>query len=139
MELQGKDVDLWISTVLTPGSEVWKKMICLETLTVNWSRSTNKRQSRCGTKVGLGALEVTVSGTSVADDAPSGTEISLKDAEGFMNGGVAVAVKVAHATTSKYFLTATGYMTTHDENFPSDDVVDFSFQFDLTGAIDLTP
>jgi hypothetical protein len=97
-----------------------------------------KRQSRCGTKVGLGALEVTVSGTSVADDAPSGTEISLKDAEGFMNGGVAVAVKVAHATTAKYFLTATGYMTTHDENFPSDDVVDFSFQFDLTGAIDLT-
>ena len=139
MEIQGKDIDLYISTVLTPGSEVWKKLICLETLDVNWSRAVNKRQTRCGTKVGLGVLDVQITGTGVADDAPAAGEVSIKEMEGFINGSTQVAVKANHATTSKYFVGGLGYLTAHSETAPSDNTLDFNFTLDLVGTIDLVP
>lgn len=138
-EIQGKDIVLSISTVTTPGSEVWKELICLETLDVNWTKALTKRQTRCGTKIGLGVLEIVVSGTSIADDAPGGSQISHKDMEGFMNNGTLLAFKVAHATTSKYYVAGTGYVSSLSETAPSDNTLDFTFQLDMTGTVDLTP
>ena len=140
MEIQGKDIILSVSTVLTPGSEVWKELICLETLTVVWSTDVNKRKTRCGTKIGVGNVEVTMNGTTVADDAPSVTQISHKEIEGFMAAGTPVRVKAAHATTpAKYFVAGDAYFTSNTENMPSDDLFAFDFQLDITGTLDLVP
>jgi predicted secreted protein len=138
MEIQGKDILFYVSTdLVTPA---WKTMICVETLTVDWNTPINKRPTRCGTKVGIGVVEITMTGSSVADDAPSGTEISHKEMEGFLANGTPVLVKAAHATTpAKYFVSGTGYFSSLGENMPTDDMLDFTWQFDMTGTVDLVP
>lgn len=138
MEIQGKDIIFSISTdLVTP---VWKELICLETLSVVWSTDVNKRATRCGIKIGIRPTEVTMNGTVVADDAPSGSQVSHKDIEGWMNAGTKVLVKAAHTTTpAKYFVSGAGYFTSNTENAPSDDLLAFDWQFDLTDTIDLVP
>lgn len=138
MEIQGKDVIFLISTdLVTPA---WKEMICLEALSVAWATAVNKRKTRCGTKIGISPTEITVTGTTVADDAPSGSQVSHKEIEGWMNLGTQVLVKAAHATTpAKYFMSIAGYFTSNNEDFPTDDLFSFNWQFDGTGTVDLVP
>lgn len=118
----------------------YKTLICLEDLNVNRTSPTNKRATRCGVKVGIQPNEVTISGTFVWDDSPSGSQVSGLDMQGWANGNTLVQVKAAHETTpAEYFIEADGYLTEMSDAAPSDDVLTSTFTFELTGTIDYAP
>lgn len=123
-----------------PAGGTKKTIICLEDASVAQSSSTNKRQTRCGIKVGVSPNEATITGTFVWDDAPTVAQVSGIDMQDWKNNNTSLDIEVAHSTTpATYFVAGTGYLTELTDDLPSDDVVSSSFTFEVVGSIDLTP
>jgi predicted secreted protein len=134
-ELQGKDVTLQISE---DGGTTWKTLICLDTLTVDLTMDLNERPTRCGIKVGVSPTKGTMTGTSVSDDAPGGTEVSHQKLLDLITAGTKFDVKAVHTTPAKFYAAAKAYLTSLSAQAPSDDLLDFNWTMNMTGVIDVT-
>lgn len=137
--IQGKDVVVQVST---DGGATFKTMICEISNSVSLTRNTNSVATKCdsGTNsIALGSYSWEISGEAVADDAPSGTQVTYPDILTlFVNGTAFYAqVKDPSSSASEYFHKGQVYCTALELSNQVDGVSQFTFTFTGNGAIDI--
>lgn len=135
-EVQGNTINFYVRDFGT--SQVWRKMTCEETLTFDITNNVNKSTTKCGVFKGLEVSDFKVSGTAVANFAPTPTEYS-HDLLTFDQANIQkkeFRIQDPATLGSVILLAGGGYFTACQISFPANDVVKFTFTFEGVGTLE---
>jgi hypothetical protein len=143
MKIQGVNVVVGVSTDGT----TFLSMICEINNSVGLTRSTNSVRTKCdgGTSARtLGAYEWEISGTAVADNAPTGSQLSYKSLLTHFIAGTLLYVRVqspgsGSSAGSDYYHKGQAYLTALNLTNEVDGVSQFDFTFSGTDSITIAP
>lgn len=122
-------------------------MICEISHRIPLSRSTNSVRTKCDggtTAKSLGAYDWSISGSAVADNAPSGSQISYKSLLAHFIAGTYLYLKVVSpgsgsSAGSDYSHKGRGYLVNLELTNEVDGVSQFDFTFAGDGALNVAP
>lgn len=142
-KIQGVNVVVQVST----NDVTYYNMICEINNQVGLTRSTNSVRTKCdgGTSARtLGAYEWQVSGTAVADNAPTGSQISYKSLLSHFIAGTLLYIKVGSPMSgssagSDYNHKGQAYLTSLNLTNEVDGVSQFDFTFSGTDTLSVAP
>jgi hypothetical protein len=138
-EIQGSGVALSYTSDLT-GATGWKEVVCMEDTEYQSTSEVNKRRTKCGTIVGVSNPEGQITGSGVAESAPTTGLASHKELHTLHINKTKVLWKFEDETTpANLYISAEGYLTQFNMSAPEGEAVSFTFTIDLTGVVDDTP
>jgi len=121
----------------------WKTLICVSDWSLDGSNAVSKEETFCGQITGVGTPGMSGSANAACDTAPSGTQVSYKDALSWFAGSTLLQFRVqdpASGTPGTNFYTKFDcYITSLQQTFAAGEVIKFSIGWESTGALDITP
>jgi len=120
----------------------WKTLVCETSITGNMTVNVNSVSTKCGVIKSVGEAGVTVSGSGVANTAPTATQGSLKDILDLCKNNTLMDGRLVNLSAGSVALGAAvlirgdGYFTAVSPNADADQSLTFDWTFEMTGTID---
>lgn len=135
-KIEGKLVDFSISTVLTEGSEVWKRLICGTDANLDGTAETTSKSTKCGTRKSRGPANWVLSGGFEADSAPTSDQYSADELINLFQDGTPVRWKMEHLTDENIVhRSGLGTFSAYGETYGVDDNMAGTYTVEVDGNI----
>lgn len=132
-EIPGQNVNIYID--LTGVGTTFDQVVCLTEGSLSINTPINRTQTNCGSKVAAGVPEVSISGTFVAETAPTGSQTSLQEILGEAIAPGLIKVRAEYDTdNTKFFIQGDAYVTGFEVNWVTDGNLEFSATFEINGT-----
>lgn len=145
-ELQGSHVGVYIRNY--GSTDVFKRIVCEETVTLDLSNDVQTTKTKCGTFKGLDVVDWKINGTGVANFNPSGSEISANDLQTLQIARTKQEVFVQNESFTEGATTydvgeickfgGAAYLTAQSITFPSNDISKFTYNLEGVGTPNTT-
>jgi len=134
--IQGADIAFYVRDYGTSG--VWKRLVCEDTLTFDFSSEVTTTKTKCGTFKGLQVPEFKVSGTGATNSQPTTSEYSSDQMTTDMNAITKKEFRIQDVATlgSVILLAGAGYFSSQQITFNNGEVVKFTYNFEGTGTLE---
>lgn len=138
-KIEGELIGLLISTVLVnPQAADWKEVVCSEDLSVEGTRNTSSRVTRCGTLKSKGIPSYSFPIAGVANATPEAGQVSADDLMSYFQNGTDLLIKLVHKDDATiYYRQGQGFLSGYTEEVPVEDVVGFSGTVEIDGNLTL--
>lgn len=132
-EIPGQNVNIYID--LTGVGTTFDQVVCLTEGSLSINTPINRTQTNCGSKVAAGVPEVSISGTFVAETAPTSSQSSLQEILGEAIAPGLIKVRAEYDTdNTKFFIQGDAYVTGFEVNWVTDGNLEFSATFEINGT-----
>jgi predicted secreted protein len=131
--IQGKDVNVEIST---DAGTTWKTLICETRNGLQQTRDTTSTSTKCDdgvTYIGLGAKSFNMSFDAVVDTAPTVSQVTYDDMNGWFSAGTALLARIE--STGNFTHEGTVYVTDLSLENANGEVSQFSGTLTGSGAL----
>ena len=134
--IAGVDIGFYVRDYGTTG--VWKRLVCEETLDVDFTSDVNTTKTKCGVFKGFLIPDCKISGSGVANSQPVSTEISHDEITTNMLGVTKKEFRIQDVATSGsvILIAGQGNFSQQKITFNNGDTVKFTYTFEATGDIE---
>lgn len=142
LEIQGANVGFYVRDF--GSTDVFKRMVCEETLIFDASNDVTTTKTKCGTFKGVQVADFKANGSGTNNFTPGAAEYSYDD---LLNDQIAIQKKefvIQNEAFSTYTvgelvrLAGGGYFVTSQETFNNGEVVKYTWNFEVSGTITTT-
>lgn len=137
-EIQGADIAFYVRDYSASPTGTWKRLVCEDTLVFDLTSDVNTTKTKCGTFKGLLVPDFKVSGTGVANSAPTASEYSHDEMTDDINTIQKKSFRIQDVATlgSVILLSGDGYFSSQQITFNNGEVVKFTYNFEGTGTLE---
>lgn len=134
--IDGELIGLFISA---DSGTTWKEIVCAEDQSLEGTRNTTSRVTKCGTLKSKGPASWSMPFAGVAKTDPESDEVSAQDMIEYFQEGTELDFKFAHKTDeSILYRQGTGFLSGYTEEYPAEDFVGFNGTVEISGDLVLT-
>lgn len=137
--IQSQNVPIWLSA----DGVAYKQLVCIENYSIPLATQNTKTATFCGTALGLGITEFTVTVSAVCEAAPTAGQVTYADLIAWQLANQLISFKVQYpspgSTNTNVFLSGQCAVTDTTLTGAVNDALKFSTTLTGTGTIDNTP
>lgn len=132
---QGAIINLYVRDFGT--TQAWKKITCNENLSFQMSNDVNTKKTKCGVFKGLLIPDMKITGSGSVNFSPTATETSYDaiqvDQQAIQKKDFRIQDDSTFGTV--IMINGSGYWSQSEVTFNNGETVDFTFTFEVDGAI----
>jgi hypothetical protein len=134
--IQGVDIGFYVRDYGTTGA--WKRLVCEETLSIDFTSDVNTTKTKCGVFKGFLIPDCKISGSGVANSQPTANEISHDEITTNMLAVTKKEFRIQDVATlgSVILLGGAGNFSQQQITFNNGEVVKFTYTMEATGTIE---
>jgi hypothetical protein len=134
--IDGELVALYVSA---DSGTTWKEIVCAEDQSLEGSRNTTSRPTKCGILKSKGPVGWSMPFAGVASITPESTQVSAQQMITYFQNGTDLDFKFAHKTDADIlYREGSGFISAYTEEYPTEDYVGFSGTIEIEGDLILT-